>query len=64
MSLHPTDSEIFAPVFGTDAVRRSFSDEHFISCMLEVEGALARAEAKAGVIPASAGRAIPTAPGA
>lgn len=58
MSLHPADSEIFAPVFGTDAVRRVFSDEHFISCMLEVEGALARAEAKVGVIPASAGRAI------
>jgi 3-carboxy-cis,cis-muconate cycloisomerase len=58
MSIHPADSEIFAPVFGTDAVRRIFSDEHFISCMLRVEGALARAEARVGVIPASAGRAI------
>ena len=58
MSLHPADSAIFASVFGTNAARRTFSDERFISFMLEVEGALARAEAKVGVIPASAGRAI------
>ncbi len=58
MSLHPADSAIFASVFGTDAARHTFSDERFISLMLEVEGALARAEAKIGVIPASAGRAI------
>ncbi len=63
MTLHPADSEIFAPVFGTDAARRVFSDEHFISCLLEVEGALARAEARVGVIPAAAGRAISDAAG-
>ena len=58
MSIHPADSEIFAPVLGTDAVRRIFSDASFVSCMLAFEGALARAEAQAGVIPVAAGRAI------
>jgi 3-carboxy-cis,cis-muconate cycloisomerase len=58
MSVHPADSEIFGSVFGTDAVRRIFSDEHFIGCMQEVEGALARAEAQVGLIPLAAGRAI------
>ncbi|HEX4627316.1 MAG TPA: lyase family protein, partial [Gemmatimonadales bacterium] len=58
MTIHPADSEIFAPVLGTDATRRIFSDENLVDCMLAFEGALARAEAHAGVIPAAAGRAI------
>ena len=38
----------------TDALAEIFSDRSLVQAMLDFEAALARAEAKAGVIPASA----------
>ena len=52
------DSLLFRDAFGTDAMRRVFSDKSLIARYAEVEIALARAEARCGVIPADAARAI------
>jgi 3-carboxy-cis,cis-muconate cycloisomerase len=52
------DSAIFRDMFGTPAMRAVFSDEALARRYVEVEVALARAEAKAGVIPAEAAAEI------
>lgn len=54
----PLDSALFRDMFGTAAMRAVFADEALVGRYLEVEAALARAEAKLGVIPAEAARAI------
>jgi 3-carboxy-cis,cis-muconate cycloisomerase len=54
----PLDSKIFGPLFTDPDVAGIFDDDAFLRAMLEVEGALARIEAKLGVIPSSAGREI------
>jgi hypothetical protein len=46
------------PLFRWDEVDESFSDRARLQAMLDFEGALARAEAAAGVIPPSAARVI------
>jgi 3-carboxy-cis,cis-muconate cycloisomerase len=48
------DSILFRDAFGTPAIREIFSDRAQISRYVEVEIALAKAEAKCGVIPAEA----------
>jgi adenylosuccinate lyase len=45
------DSPLFGDLFGTEEMRKIFSDETTIQKWLEVEAALARAEAKLGIIP-------------
>jgi 3-carboxy-cis,cis-muconate cycloisomerase len=45
-------------LFTTEAMRALFSDRNRIQSMLDFEAALAHAEARAGVIPASAAPAI------
>ncbi|KAL4898238.1 L-Aspartase-like protein [Aspergillus ambiguus] len=45
------DSRIFRNLFGTGEIRDIFSDEAYIKCLIEVEIALARAEAKVNIIP-------------
>jgi 3-carboxy-cis,cis-muconate cycloisomerase len=52
------DSAIFRDFFGTPAMRAVFSDETLAKRYVEVEVALAQAEAKVGVIPAEAAEAI------
>jgi 3-carboxy-cis,cis-muconate cycloisomerase len=52
------DSLLFRNAFGTDAMRRVFSDKSLIARYAEVEIALARVEARCGVIPTDAARAI------
>ncbi|MSP38721.1 MAG: 3-carboxy-cis,cis-muconate cycloisomerase [Deltaproteobacteria bacterium] len=52
------DSTIFAPLFGDDEINRLFSDPAYVRALVEVEIALARAEAHVGVIPASAAEQI------
>ncbi len=52
------DSVMFRDMFGTPAMRAIFSDEALVGCYLEAEAALARAEARAGVIPPAASEAI------
>jgi 3-carboxy-cis,cis-muconate cycloisomerase len=52
------DSILFRDAFGTPAMREVFSDVSLISRYAEVEVALAKAEARCGVIPAEAAQAI------
>jgi 3-carboxy-cis,cis-muconate cycloisomerase len=59
-----TESLIFRDMFGTAAMRAIFADEALIGRYLEVEAALALAEAECGTIPAEAAAAIAEAAGA
>jgi 3-carboxy-cis,cis-muconate cycloisomerase len=54
----PFDSAIFRDAFGTPAMREVFSDAAAVHRWVEVEVALAAAEARAGVIPTEASDAI------
>jgi len=58
MTINPADSEIFGALFGTEEMRRVFSDRERLQSMLDVEAALARAQARLGIIPAVAAQAI------
>ena len=51
MSINPADSGIFGALYGTDEIRALFSDRTHLQLMLDVEAALARAEAKLGLVP-------------
>ena len=46
------DSSIFKDMFGTEAMRRVFSDENLLACYVRAEVALAIAQGRTGVIPA------------
>ncbi|HSI60124.1 MAG TPA: 3-carboxy-cis,cis-muconate cycloisomerase, partial [Ideonella sp.] len=52
------DSILFRDAFGTPRMREIFSDSALVGRYIEVEVALARAEARCGVIPAEAAEAI------
>lgn len=52
------DSALFRDMFGTAEMRAVFSDEALVAQYLLVEAALARAQARAGVVPAAAAEAI------
>jgi 3-carboxy-cis,cis-muconate cycloisomerase len=52
------DSTLFRDMFGTAEMRDVFSDEALVGRYLEVEAALARAQARVGVVPKDAARAI------
>lgn len=52
------DSILFRDAFGTPRMREVFSDRALIARYIEVEVALARAEARCGVIPAEAAEVI------
>jgi 3-carboxy-cis,cis-muconate cycloisomerase len=58
MAIGVLDSAIFADMFGTPAMRGIFGDEAFLACCVDVEAALARAQARLGIIPTEAGDAI------
>jgi 3-carboxy-cis,cis-muconate cycloisomerase len=58
MAIGILDQAIFADMFGTAAMRAIFGDQAFISRCAEVEAALARAQARLGVIPDEAAAAI------
>src|SRR4029077_3073210 len=51
MSINPADSAIFGWLYGTDETRALFSDRGSLQFMLDVEAALARAEANLGLVP-------------
>ena len=51
-------SKIFGDMFGQAEMRALFSDESTVQLYLDVEAALARAQASCGIIPAAAARAI------
>jgi 3-carboxy-cis,cis-muconate cycloisomerase len=52
------DSKIFGPLFGDSEINQLLSDEAYVRAMVEVEMALARAQARLGVIPAAASEQI------
>src|SRR3954454_17209517 len=54
-------SPLLAPMFSSAAMRAVCDDASYLQCMLDFEAALARAEAAAGVIPASAAGPIASA---
>lgn len=53
-----TNGVMFGSTFGTEPMRELFSDESFVSTFLDVEAALAQAQADAGVIPEWAAKDI------
>ena len=58
MSVAPADGVVFGAVYGTDAMRAIMGERAFLARMLDVEAALARAQAGLGLIPAAAAAAI------
>jgi 3-carboxy-cis,cis-muconate cycloisomerase len=58
MTINPADSAILGGLFGSDATRRLFSDETRLQKMLDVEAALARVEARLGIVPKEEAEAI------
>jgi len=52
------DSKIFGPLFGDSEINELLSDETYVRSLVEVETALARAEARLGIIPSSAAEQI------
>jgi len=58
MASTPIESTIFRDMFGSAAMRAVFDDAALVRRYLEVEAALARAEARVGVVPAEAAVAI------
>jgi 3-carboxy-cis,cis-muconate cycloisomerase len=58
MTATALDSAIFRDIFSTPEMRRVFSDEARTGYYLEIEAALARAQARLGIIPENAAREI------
>lgn len=58
MSFFAADSRLYAPLFGDDELAALLSDEAAVARMMQVEAALARAQARLGLIPQSAAEAI------
>ena len=52
------DSKIFGPLFGDSEINELLTDEAYVRALVEVEIALATAEARLGVIPSSAAEQI------
>jgi 3-carboxy-cis,cis-muconate cycloisomerase len=52
------DSAIFRDIFSTEAMRRVFSDENRVQRYLDIEAALARVQARLGIIPKDAAEEI------
>lgn len=58
MAFSPSDSQLFAPLFGDPELAAIFSDAEFIRSLLRVEGALARVQGERGLIPRGAAQEI------
>lgn len=58
MGAHVIDSALFKDMYGTDELRQLFSNQNLLQCWLDVEAALARAEAEVGLIPQEAAAEI------
>src|SRR5918994_608985 len=56
--MRPLDSAIFSPLFSDAEISALFTDDAYIRALVEVEAALARAQARVGVIPAAAAEQI------
>ncbi|MFB8831786.1 hypothetical protein ACE0DR_26715 [Azotobacter sp. CWF10] len=58
MSAYVIDSALFRDQFGTEAMRRIFSDETTVQRWLDVEAALAKVQGELGIIPSQAANEI------
>jgi 3-carboxy-cis,cis-muconate cycloisomerase len=58
MAVNPADGLAYGTLYGSDAMRAVLDERAMLARMLEVEAALARAEAWLGLIPEAAARAI------
>src|SRR6202011_4616940 len=58
MTFSALDSELLGPLFASEAMRAVFSDRRRVAAMLQVEAALARAEAKHRLVPRGLAAAI------
>jgi len=57
-AVNPADGAVWGALYGTDAMRGAVGETAMLQRMLDVEAALARAEAALGIVPAEAARAI------
>ncbi|MDN3566333.1 3-carboxy-cis,cis-muconate cycloisomerase [Paeniroseomonas aquatica] len=58
MPVNPADSPVFGALYGTDAMRACMGEMAYLQRMLDVEAALARAQARLGIVPPAAAQAI------
>ncbi len=58
MTVNPADSPVFGALYGTEAMRACMGEMALLQHMLDVEAALARAQARLGIVPAEAAEAI------
>src|SRR5262245_22100807 len=58
MPTNPADGPILGTLYGSDAMRAVFDERAYFQSMLKVEGALARVQARLGIIPGDAAEAI------
>ncbi|MDT7952549.1 MAG: 3-carboxy-cis,cis-muconate cycloisomerase [Acetobacteraceae bacterium] len=58
MSVNPADSPVFGTLYGSDGMRAIWDERAYFQRMLDVEAALARVQARLGIIPAEAAAAI------
>ncbi len=58
MPTNPADGPILGTLYGGDAMRAVFDEQAYFRRMLDVEAALARVQARLGLIPAEAAQAI------
>ena len=58
MPINPADSPILGTLYGSDAMRAVFDEQTYFQRMLDVEAALARVQARLGIIPADAALVI------
>ena len=58
MPTNPADGPILGTLYGSDAMRAVFDERAYFQRMLDVEAALARVQARLGIIPADAASAI------
>jgi 3-carboxy-cis,cis-muconate cycloisomerase len=56
--VNPADSPVLGTLYGSDAMRAVFDERAYFQRMLDVEAALARVQARLGIIPADAAAAI------
>jgi 3-carboxy-cis,cis-muconate cycloisomerase len=58
MPVNPADGPILGTLYGSDAMRAVFDEAAYFQRMLDVEAALAQVQARLGIIPAEAAKAI------
>jgi 3-carboxy-cis,cis-muconate cycloisomerase len=58
VTVNPADSPVLGALYGTDEMRDVMGERAFLQRMLDVEAALARAQARCGIVPPEAANAI------